>query len=395
MSQSTVGERPECTWSPTDGACGRCGNGNCRTGKVSARNGSPKNGSKKSRNADCGVVVRPQARLNEKALAQLKQWPEPRKAIVSGDLFCDCVPIALIRRVFTSMGEASQHVFRIVTSNSTRLMLLDPHLRWWPNIEVGVKVECKDDTYRIYQLRNSSAHVKFVSFELRESMGKLDLTGINRVVVSSATSPGAKPLNPDWVREIREQCLAQNVKFVVNGRDGASRMVARETLDNRASDEMPEPLTAQDLELLAAAENNPVEPQPAPLADLSEQTIPARIWAFLRSCPGIAVALIALMALLMLAEGLWIKPVPLTSLLKDTAVMVIMATFFTLVIHYITQDRWSVSAITRSARVTQPFASRNRYVTLMVRQHPKMKCQETGHEQDTQTQDPGRTHRPG
>jgi hypothetical protein len=200
-----------------------------------------------------------------------------------------------------------------------------------------VKVESKDDTYRIYQLRKSSAHVKIVSFEPRESMGKLDLTGINRVIISGDTRPGARPLNPYWVREIREQCIAQNVECVVNDRDGASR--ARETLDHCASEEMPEPLTAQDLELFAAAENTAVEPPPVPPADVSEQTVPARIWAFLRSWPRIAAALIALMALLMLVEGLWIKPVPLASLLKETTVMVIMATFFTLVIHYITQDR--------------------------------------------------------
>lgn len=336
MSQSTVSETPECTWNPTDGACGRCGKGNSRTGKVSARNGSPKNGSRKSRNADGGVVVRPQARLNEKALAQPKQWPEPRKAIVS-DLFCDCVPIALIRRVLTAMGEASQHVFQIVTSNSTRMMLLDHHLQWQPNIEVGVKVECKDDTYRIYQLRKTSAHVKIVCFEpLRESVGKLDLTGIDRVIVAGNSRPGARPLNPHWVREIREQCIAQNVEFVLKQAGDGSRISDPRPLYNRASDEMPEPLTAQDLELLAAAENTAVEPPLVPLA-VPEQTVPGRIWAFLQSCPGLTVALLALMALLMLIQGLWIKPVPLASLLKETAVMVTMATFFSLAIRYITQ----------------------------------------------------------
>ena len=190
MSQSTARERPECTWNPTDGACGRCRNGNCRTGRVLARNGSPKNGSKQGRNTSFGSIIEGQARLNENVLAQLDQLDEPRIIVLGCDLFCLGVATALIRLLLTVMGKMSRHVFRIVTSNSTRLMLSDRHLHWPPNIEVGVKVECKDDTYRIYQLRKSSAHVKFVSFEPHESVGRLDLTGIDRVVVGRCTVTG-------------------------------------------------------------------------------------------------------------------------------------------------------------------------------------------------------------
>jgi len=331
MMQSTVSERMECTCSLITGGCDRWSR---RNGK--AEKAGKLNGPKKSRNGTFGSIIESQARVNENVLAQLNRLEKPQTVLLGCDLFCLGVDLVLIRRVLLAMGKMSQHVFQIVTNNSTRLMLVDPHLRWWPNIEVGVKVECRDDTYRIYQLRKSSAHVKFVSLEPRESVGKLDLTGINRVIVAGNTRPGARPLNPDWVREIREQCIAQDVESVLKQSDGRSQTADLRLLDDRASDEMPEPPTAHDLELLAAAESIPVVPPPAPLADLPEQTLPARIWAFLRSCPGFAVALIALMALLMLVEGLWIDPVPLAFLLKETTVMVIMATFFTLVIHYIT-----------------------------------------------------------
>ncbi len=332
MIQNTASERAECTCNVMTCGCKRWSRANGRADKAGKLNGS-----KKGQNAAFGSIIESQARLNENVLAQLNRLEKPQTVLLGCDLFCLGVDLVLIRRVLLAMGEASGHVFRILTTNSTRLMLLDPHLRWRPNIEVGVKVKCRDDTYRIYQLRECSAHVKFVSFEFRESVGKLDLTGIDRVVVSVDTGPGARPLNPDWVSEIREQCIVQDVEFILKQSNRRSQTADPRLAHDRASDEMPEPPTAQDLELLAAAENTPVEPPPAPLADLPEQTVPVRVWAFLRSCPGLAVALIALMALLMLVQGLWIDPVPLAFLLKETAVMVIVTTFFTLVIHYITQ----------------------------------------------------------
>jgi protein gp37 len=338
MIQNTTDDRMECTVNVITDNCNRCRKGNGRADKARGRNDAPRNGSTKNGNANLGLGVRPQAKLNEKTLAQLQQWSEPRSVVVGTDLFCDCVPTPVIRRALTAMGEASQHFFRIVTSNPVRLMQMSPKLHWQPNIWVGVAVESKDHAHRTDQLRATDALVKFVSFQpLLGPAGKVDLTGIDWVVVGGDTGPSATPLKPDWVREIRDQCIAANVPFFFKGWGGWSRKADPRFLDGRTWDEMPEPPEPHDLEILAAIESDPVEPPPAPLADLPEQTVPVRIWAFLRSCPGIAVALIALMAMLMLVQGLWIDPVPLASLLKETAVMVTMATFFSLVIHYITQ----------------------------------------------------------
>jgi hypothetical protein len=238
------------------------------------------------------------------------------------------------------MGEAQRPTFRVLTSNSTRLRQLSPQLPWKRDIWAGVTVESQSHTYRIQQPRKTGAQVKSLSFEpLLEPVGKLDLSGINRVIVGRGTGPGARPLNPDWVREIHEQWIAQNVEFALKQSNGWSSTADSDRLDDRTSDETPEPPTALDLDILAEIENNPAEPPPVPLAGLPEQTVPARIWAFLRSYPGIAVALIALLVVWMMIQGLWIKPVPPATLLKDSAAVAMIASFSALAIHHITQRR--------------------------------------------------------
>ena len=81
---------------------------------------------------------------------------------------------------------------------------------WW-----GVSVE--DQKYglpRIDELRSSAATVKFLSIEPRlEDLGQIDLTDINWVIVGGESGPRARPMHPEWVLSIKEQCGKANVPF--------------------------------------------------------------------------------------------------------------------------------------------------------------------------------------
>jgi protein gp37 len=75
-------------------------------------------------------------------------------------------------------------------------------------------VEYSDYKYRIEDLRKTDAKVKFLSCEpLLGDLGKLDLTEIDWVIVGGESGPHARPMHPDWVRNIQKQCAQQNIPF--------------------------------------------------------------------------------------------------------------------------------------------------------------------------------------
>ncbi len=83
-----------------------------------------------------------------------------------------------------------------------------------PNLWLGTSVENRDQLHRIDALRQAPAAVRVVSFEpLLEDIGPVDLTGIHWVIVGGESGQGARPLHPDWVRDLRDQCIAQGVGF--------------------------------------------------------------------------------------------------------------------------------------------------------------------------------------
>jgi len=130
------------------------------------------------------------------------------------DLFHKGVELSFIQRVFDVMIRADWHQFQILTKRSERLLELSPQLPWAPNIWQGVSVENADYRFRIDNLRQTGARIKFLSLEpLLGPMGVLDLHGIDWVIVGGESGPGARPMAADWVRDIRSQCLAARVPF--------------------------------------------------------------------------------------------------------------------------------------------------------------------------------------
>ena len=170
------------------------------------------------------------------------KWKKPRMVFVDsmGDLFHEEIPFFFIGCVFHTMEKASWHTFQILTKRSKRLAELAPALCWPPNVWVGVSVETSKYLYRVAHLRQVPVAVRFLSFEpLLAPVGTIDLAGIHWVIVGGESGPGARPIKAEWVREIRDQCLAAGVPFFFKQWGGTQRKKGGRVLDGRIWDEMP------------------------------------------------------------------------------------------------------------------------------------------------------------
>ncbi|HKP55474.1 MAG TPA: phage Gp37/Gp68 family protein [Polyangiales bacterium] len=180
-------------------------------------------------------------------LADPLQWSAPRRVFVNSmsDLFQRDVPDAYIRRVVNVMLTAPWHTYQVLTKRADRMHdLLQSSLRdaaeaehiWW-----GVSVE--DRAYglpRVELLRRTPARTRFLSVEpLLEDLGELALDGIHWVIAGGESGHGARPLGPQWVRSLRDQCAAADVPFFFKQWGGVRKGRAGRLLDGRTHDAMP------------------------------------------------------------------------------------------------------------------------------------------------------------
>lgn len=180
--------------------------------------------------------------LHEHLLALPLSWKKPQMIFVNSmsDLFHEQVPVRFILRVFEVMRRASWHTFQVLTKRSVRLWQLDPDIDWPANVWMGVSVEGERYTFRIDHLRQTHAHIKFLSLEpLLCPLPRLDLRGIQWVIVGGESGPGARPMKKEWVTDIRDQCLAAGVAFFFKQWGGVHKKRTGRLLDGRTWDELP------------------------------------------------------------------------------------------------------------------------------------------------------------
>jgi protein gp37 len=183
--------------------------------------------------------------LHENCLDLPLRWKKSQNIFVNSmsDLFHQEVPEEFILQTFEVMKKAHWHAFQVLTKRSERLKELSGRLPWAPNIWMGVSVECKEYTFRISHLRETGAHVKFLSLEpLLGPLPNLDLTGIDWVIVGGESGPGARLMRHEWVMEIRDQCLAARIPFFFKQWGGTKRKRAGRVLEGRTWDETPRSL---------------------------------------------------------------------------------------------------------------------------------------------------------
>ncbi len=208
--------------------------------------------------------------LHEDMLDAPLHWKKPRRIFVNSmsDLFHERVPFEFIKAVFNRMYRAHWHTYQVLTKRPEQM------LKWWkwfkaegwddfmpsipPHIWIGVSIEnqeCADK--RIPLLLEMPAAVRFLSCE--PLLGPIVLAqqnpdglwppsapqpeqtwlphkswpddyqywqasanGIHWVICGGESGPNARPMNPDWARNIRDQCLNAGIPFFMKQMGGAS-----------------------------------------------------------------------------------------------------------------------------------------------------------------------------
>lgn len=171
------------------------------------------------------------------------EWKKPRLIFVNSmsDLFHVDVPDDFIIRCFKVMEQAEQHTFQVLTKRPERVADLAPRLSWPANVWMGTSVENADYVWRVHELVGVPSHVRFLSIEpLLGPIGSLPLTGIHWVIAGGESGPGARPMRVEWVRRIRDRCIARNVPFFFKQWGGVNKKRNGRQLDGRYWDEMPE-----------------------------------------------------------------------------------------------------------------------------------------------------------
>lgn len=185
------------------------------------------------------------------------RWTKPRTIFVNSmsDMFHERLETDVIERIFETMNRAHWHTFQVLTKRPVELMKHAPSLTWTPNIWMGVTVESNRYCHRIEALQRTPAKVKFVSFEplLSDIPSSVSLGDIDWAIVGGESGPGARPIDPEWARGIREMCRRDNVAFFFKQWGGVNKKASGRMLDGQTWDEMP--LTDLQLSLTEARSN--------------------------------------------------------------------------------------------------------------------------------------------
>lgn len=243
MAQKSPIEWTESTWNPTTG-CDKTSPGcdNCYALTLSKRlkaMGSAKyqaDGDPRSSGPGFKLTVHPDT------LDDPRRWREPRMVFVNSmsDLFHPDVPLDFIASVFRVVAETPQHQYQVLTKRSKRMAQLADQLEWPSNLWMGVSIESERYLYRADHLRTVPASVRFLSCEpLLGPIGPLDLAGIDWVIAGGESGHYARPMDPEWVRELRDQCGSSDVSFFFKQWGGRTPKAGGRELEGRTWSEMP------------------------------------------------------------------------------------------------------------------------------------------------------------
>ena len=243
MSNQTGIEWTERTWNPTTG-CDRTSPGcdNCYALALARRlkaMGQPKyqvDGHPRTSGVGFGLTLHPQT------LDEPYKWATPTTVFVNSmsDLFHPDVPLDLIRRVIGVIEDTPQHTYQVLTKRSKRLVLLADRLSWPNNLWMGVSIENDRYCFRADHLRDAPPAVRFLSLEpLLGPLPSLSLERIDWVIVGGESGPRARPIDPEWVRDVRDRCQQSNVAFFFKQWGGRTPKAGGRELDGRRWDETP------------------------------------------------------------------------------------------------------------------------------------------------------------
>ena len=186
-------------------------------------------------------------RLWPSRLDQPSKWTKSRMIFVNSmsDLFHKNVPDEFIDSVFDVMEATDKHIYQVLTKRSSLMQkYINKRYKQLPvpsHIWLGVSVESHQTTSRINHLRTSHCSVRFLSIEpLIGSVGTINLEAIDWVIVGGESGPGARPMDINWVTEIRDQCISSKVPFFFKQWGGKTPKSGGRLLEGKEWSEFPE-----------------------------------------------------------------------------------------------------------------------------------------------------------
>ena len=238
MADGSSIEWTDATWNPVTG-CTKISAGcdNCYAARFSERfRGVPEHPFE----TGFDLTLRPER------LMQPLGWKRSRMIFVNSmsDLFQKEIPKAHIAAVFDTMEKADWHIYQVLTKRSSLLeKFINDRYRTRPapaHLWFGVSVESEQVTSRIAHLRGANARVRFLSVEpLIAPVGRLDLRGIDWVIVGGESGPRARPMDPAWAIDVRDQCVSAQVAFFFKQWGGRSPRAGGRLLEGREWNQFP------------------------------------------------------------------------------------------------------------------------------------------------------------
>jgi protein gp37 len=190
-----------------------------------------------------------QVTLHEDKVTEPLRWSKPRMVFVNSmsDLFHPEVPDRFVNDVFDVMTNASQHTFQVLTKRPQRAAKLLAGRAVAENIWLGTSIETDQYTFRASHLRMIDLSIRFLSCEpLLGPLPSLNLDGISWVIVGGESGPGHRPMDGEWVQEIRDMSIGEGVAFFFKQWGGSTSKSGGRLLDGREWSEWPRPSDASE-----------------------------------------------------------------------------------------------------------------------------------------------------
>jgi len=131
------------------------------------------------------------------------------------DIFHEEMPTSYLDKIFSVIEETPQHTYQLLTKRADKMYEYLSQRKIPKNVWLGVTVENKKDGLpRIDKLRKLNASVLFLSVEpLLEDLGQINLNNIDWVIVGGESGNKARPMDKQWVENIKKHCDRNNVAF--------------------------------------------------------------------------------------------------------------------------------------------------------------------------------------
>jgi len=227
-------EWTEVTWNPTTG-CNKVSAGckNCYAEIFAKRLQAM--GNQKYRNG-FELTIHPDV------LDEPKRWKNSKIVFVNSmsDIFHERIPLNFLKKVFKVMNDTPRHIYQVLTKRSERLEEIANKFEWTENIWMGVSVEDDRVINRIANLKNTPAKIKFLSLEpLLSSLPNLNLKGIDWVIVGGESGTKSRPVQKEWIIDIKDQCEKANVEFFFKQWGGMNKKANGRELNGKVYNGMP------------------------------------------------------------------------------------------------------------------------------------------------------------